>query len=95
MSRLNGCLQDVLLLNDGTLWGKNEYIKLGGWRNIDVKPYIRDSGMAFLECWNETVPLYDMHCRYPHVECSHFCSPGGYGIWIWKLWQLLHNYRRS
>ena len=77
-------VQDALLLHDGTLWGKNEHVKRGGWRNIIAEPLMRGAGMHYLAAWNEAIPLHDMHTP---GECSHFCSPGGYNIWVWQLWQ--------
>ena len=38
------------------------------------------------ETWNDTIDLYDGHTS---GECSHFCSPGGYNIWLWSFWRLL------
>lgn len=79
-------LQGVELLPDGRLNGTNTHVMAGGWRNIITNPIIAAAGMPVHATWNDTVPMYDGHTK---SECSHFCSPGPYNVWIWSLWRLL------
>ncbi len=85
-------MQDVLLLNDGSLWGKNAHVKRGGWRNNITEPLMRAAGIHYLATWNETITLFDLHTA---GECTHFCSPGGYNIWVWQLWRLLRGLQQE
>ena len=85
-------MQGVELLPDGTLVGSNLEVLAGGQRNALVAPIIRQAGLSYLEIWNHSVPLHFMHKT---GECTHFCSPGPYSIWIWRLWRLLAELSQS
>lgn len=81
-------LQDVELLPDGTLNGSNTHVIMGGWRNKISEPMMRASGMHYLQTWNESITHWNGHMP---GECSHFCGPGTYQIWVWQLWALLRD----
>lgn len=78
--------QGVELLPDGTLNGTNTHVIMGGWRNKLSEPIMRASGIHYLQTWNESVPLWGGHMP---GECSHFCAPGAYNIWLYQLWAML------
>ncbi|GAB4813722.1 hypothetical protein N2152v2_000768 [Parachlorella kessleri] len=81
-----GPTEGVQLRSDGTLLGDNLEVLQGGQRNALVAPIIRQAGVSYLGIWNHSVPLHFMHKA---GECTHFCSPGPYSVWIWRLWRLL------
>lgn len=85
-----GCkpIEGVELQPDGTLSGTDGYIVQGGWRNQIATPLMRRAGVAILSTWNDSIPL---HAGHTAVECTHFCSRGAYGLWVWQLWQLLQR----
>ena len=80
-------LQGVELLPDGTLNGSNTHVISGGWRNKLSEPIMRSSGMHYLQTWNESINFWNGHMP---GECSHFCGPGAYSIWLYQLWARLH-----
>lgn len=71
---------------DGALGGPNEHVKAGGWRNQLSDGVFRAAGMPIHATWNDTLPMHDGHIG---SECTHFCAPGAYNVWIWSLWRLL------
>ena len=73
---------------DGTLKGSNIHVIRGGWRNKISEPIMRASGMHYLQTWNESVNFWYGHSS---GECSHFCGPGAYSIWLYQLWALLRD----
>jgi hypothetical protein len=79
-------MQGAVLQADGSLRGRNIQMLRGGWLNSIAEPLIRKAGMHWLATWNETVPLFNMHRT---GECTHYCSPGAYSVWVWRLWRLL------
>ena len=83
-------LKDVVLQPDGTLAAEEEnqatreVLRGGAW-NAAALPGIEAARIPVLAVYNDTVPLW-----YAHTggDCAHFCAPGGYEVWVWKLWRL-------
>ncbi|KAL4448513.1 hypothetical protein ABPG75_005732 [Micractinium tetrahymenae] len=75
----------VELQPDGNLTGNDTNVLAGGWRNIVSLPIWKASGIPISHTWNDTVVLHEGHTK--PWDCTHFCSPGVYNIWIWSLWR--------
>ncbi|EFN59141.1 hypothetical protein CHLNCDRAFT_137966 [Chlorella variabilis] len=88
LAHAKGCkpIKGVELMPDGALGGPNEHVKAGGWRNQLSDGVFRAAGMPIHATWNDTLPMHDGHIG---SECTHFCAPGAYNVWIWSLWRLL------
>lgn len=50
--------------------------------------YVRWLGDAHLQVWGPTLPLYFAHLL---AECTHFCHPSAYQLWVFLLAQLLEG----
>ncbi|KAI7841260.1 hypothetical protein COHA_005033 [Chlorella ohadii] len=79
-------MQNVTLQPDGTITGGNEHVARGGWRNIMTDPIMGAAGIPIHRTWNNTVMMHGGHTR---GECTHWCSPGAYSVWVWSLWRTL------
>jgi hypothetical protein len=78
--------QGVELLPDGTLGGNNSHVRAGGWRNRITGPLFSGVGIPIHATWNDTIDTWDSHVG---GDCTHFCSPGSYNIYVWSFWRLL------
>ena len=61
--------------------GKQEVVA-GGQKNIEAQPHIPRMAEGYLRTWNASVPLWDVHMP---GECTHYCSPTAYHIWLFLL----------
>lgn len=84
--KLCGPIANVSLRPDGTLEGSNRAVLSGGWRNAIANPILEQAGIAIQHTWNQTVPLWGGHVV---GECTHFCHPGTYSLWIAQLYAIL------
>ena len=51
----------------------------GGWRNRISQPAIEQLGIAVLDVWNVSLPLWDYHHNYQEKQdCTHMCHPSAY-----------------
>ena len=89
---------------DGAHWGAGEkpfkcrpleawaqgdpVVRGGGLSNIAAAPAIPLLADAHLRTWNDSVPLWDSHLP---GECTHWCSPGAYHMWLYKLNDVLRE----
>ena len=62
-------MPQVLLRQDGSLWGSNAGVVGGGWRNAIATPLLEAAGMEILRVWNESLPMHGLH---EPGECTHF-----------------------
>ncbi|PRW50814.1 hypothetical protein C2E21_5439 [Chlorella sorokiniana] len=60
----------------------------GGRRNVALSPLIPRLADAHLRTWNASVPLWATH---KPDECTHWCSPSAYHIWLYLLNNLLRD----
>ena len=63
-------------------------VAAGTRRNVAAAPLIPRLADAHLRIYNATVPLWDSHLP---GECSHWCNPGGYHLWLFLLNDLLRD----
>lgn len=54
----------------------------GGNYNKAAAPSVPRFAAAHLQTWNASVPLWDSH---KPGECTHWCSPGTYHVWLYLL----------
>ncbi|GAB4823852.1 hypothetical protein N2152v2_010898 [Parachlorella kessleri] len=66
----------------------NTIVQEGGPYNKLARPYVGRLGQYHLETWNATVPFHYTHLN---PDCTHFCSPGPYQLWIFLLNGLLRD----
>jgi hypothetical protein len=70
-------------------WGKGDpVVRAGGLSNIAAAPAIPQLADAHLRTWNDSVPLWDSHLL---EDCTHWCSPGTYQMWLYKLNDVLRD----
>jgi hypothetical protein len=70
-------------------WGKGDpVVRAGGRRNIPLAPIIPQLADAHLRTWNDSVPLWNTH---KPDECTHWCSPSAYHMWLYKLNDVLRD----
>lgn len=70
-------------------WARGDpLVRAGGLFNIVAAPAISLLADAHLRTWNDSVPLWDSHVP---GECTHWCSPGTYQMWLYKLNELLRE----
>lgn len=59
----------------------------GGWRNKAVRPVITQLGIPVIDIWNKTIPVWRYHHHYhenpEHSDCTHWCHPSPYQMWIY------------
>jgi hypothetical protein len=64
-----------------------ELIVDGGWRNKAARPMMEQLGIPLIETWNKTLPVFRYHHHYhenpEHSDCSHWCHPSPYQMWIY------------
>lgn len=60
----------------------------GGHLNMAAEADVSKAGWPVLSTYNATVPLWDVHKT---GECTHYCSPSAYHVWVWLLNQLLRE----
>lgn len=46
------------------------------------------AGIPILNTWNQSVPFWYVHRK---GECTHWCQPSVYQLWIYMLWGLLQQ----
>lgn len=61
-------------------------IAQGGLYNLIARPYLPRLGSAHLALWGPTLPL---HYAHRTTECTHFCYPGAYHVWVALLAEVL------
>ena len=64
----------------------------GGPYNTLIAPAVANmtaDGAYFLSTWNATVPLWNVH---KPGECTHWCSPSAYHVWLYLLNSLLREH---
>ncbi len=51
------------------------------------------AGIPHLHTWNETALWWRMHTRQENgnIECTHFCGPGPYHLWVWLQTELVRS----
>jgi hypothetical protein len=76
----------VQLLPDGSVGGSNRHVQAGGWRNQITTPLFRGVGVPIHGTWNDSLGMWAGHVGQ---DCTHFCSPGAYNVWVWSLWHTL------
>lgn len=78
---------------DGSLQGNHEHVQGGGWRNKLSGPLVDAAGIPHLHTWNETALWWRMHTRQENgnIECTHFCGPGPYHLWVWLQTELVRS----
>ena len=63
----------------------------GGPYNNVIAPAVTAMGAAgvhVLNTWNASVPLWNMHKT---GECTHWCSPSAYHVWLFLLNNLMRD----
>ena len=63
----------------------------GGPYNNAIAPAVRNmtaDGVYLLNTWNASVPLWNMHKT---GECTHWCSPSAYHVWLYLLNDLMRE----
>lgn len=63
----------------------NSVAASGGALNLAAAEEVSRAGWSVLNTYNATVPLWDVHKT---GECTHYCSPSAYHVWVWLLNQL-------
>ena len=70
-------------------WAKGDpVVRAGGRRNVPLAPLIPQLADAHLRTWNDSIPLWDTH---KPGECTHWCSPSAYHMWLYKLNDVLRE----
>ena len=87
---LHTAAQGAYLREDGALWGDNEAVLAGGWRNALAKPILAAAGLPYIDIWNVSVPLWYLHKRAQMIECTHsaLCA---YSLWTWQVVRALRD----
>lgn len=62
----------------------------GGWANIIARPLMASLPVATLNIWNASSALWEFHVGLK--DCTHFCHPSVYEVWIPMLLDLLHHW---
>lgn len=90
-------LENLTLDEYGALHGHSEHVQAGGWRNKLSQPLVDAAKLAHMHTWNETVLWWNMHTRQENgnIECTHFCGPGPYHVWVWLQTKLLEHLREQ
>jgi hypothetical protein len=57
----------------------------GNW-NAAAAQFVPGLADAHLRIWNASAPLWDSHLP---DECTHWCHPGAYQLWLYLLNDLL------
>lgn len=74
-----------------TAWYEGDWeATQGGPYNSAAAKAIVAAGWPVLDTWNATVPLWDLHKT---GECTHWCSPSAYHLWLYLLNGLLRDNR--
>lgn len=60
----------------------------GGIMNVAAAPWVRQIADGHLRTWNASAPLWDVHMP---GECTHYCSPTAYHLWLFLLAKELAN----
>lgn len=63
----------------------------GGPYNNVIAPVVEvmaTAGVHVLNTWNASVPLWNMHKT---GECTHWCSPSAYHVWLYLLNNVLRD----
>lgn len=60
----------------------NEAVRRGNHRNVAAEGLWKSIADARLATFNASVPLWDSH---KPGECTHWCSPGAYHLWLHLL----------
>ena len=70
-----------------------ELVLEGGWRNKAARPMMAQLGIPLVETWNKTLPVFRYHHHYhenpAHSDCSHWCHPAPYQMWIYDTLMML------
>ena len=70
-------------------WYKGDPVVAAGTRrNVAAAPLIPRLADAHLRIYNASVPLWDSHLP---GECSHWCDPAGYHLWLFLLNDVLRD----
>lgn len=56
--------------------------------NLQARPHLASLAEGHLRTWNATAMLWDVHNP---GECTHYCSPSAYHVWLFLLNQELAN----
>ncbi|BDA49809.1 hypothetical protein COCOBI_14-4290 [Coccomyxa sp. Obi] len=66
----------------------------GGWRNKITLPVIERLGIPIVHTWNLSVPLWQYHHSFQEKDdCTHWCHPSGYQVWIAQMYRTLRAHR--
>lgn len=68
-------------------WQRGAPVELaGGNWNAAAAQFVPGLADAHLRIWNASAPLWDSHLP---DECTHWCHPGAYQLWLYLLNDLL------
>ncbi|EIE18670.1 hypothetical protein COCSUDRAFT_45154 [Coccomyxa subellipsoidea C-169] len=68
----------------------------GGWRNRVTLPVMEKLGIPIVHTWNLSVPLWQYHHSFQEKDdCTHWCHPSGYQVWIAQMHQTLRKHRSA
>ncbi|KAI7846434.1 hypothetical protein COHA_000046 [Chlorella ohadii] len=65
-------------------------VEAGGWYNAGIRPLLPLLAEAHLRIWDASLPFWSHH--WPD-ECSHWCHPSVYQLWLFLLNDLMHQHR--
>ena len=72
-----------------------ELVVEGGWRNKAARPMMEQLQIPLVETWNTTLPVFRYHHHYhenpEHSDCSHWCHPSPYQMWIYDTLTVLRR----
>ena len=65
----------------------------GGWRNKMALPVIEKLGIAIMNTWNQSLPMWQYHTNFSEQDgdCTHMCHPSEYQYWVFELYRTLRN----
>eukprot|EP00884_Botryococcus_braunii_P023107 jgi/Botrbrau1/9480/Bobra.0252s0098.2 len=62
----------------------------GGWRNRIALPVMEQLGIPIMHTWNTSLPIFHFHHNFQEKDdCTHFCHPSPYQMWIWDMYKVL------